>query len=106
MNKALDIHNYQRTLDRIIERISKGEKVSEHNKKISLKFSEHNKKIALNFRDDLLSENLSISKTARYLQDVIWLNKRLNGMNFDEVTKEDVKRIVGEINQEYSSEWT
>jgi integrase/recombinase XerD len=95
MNKVIDIHNYQRTLERLIERISD-----------SSNFSSKNKETALNFRDELLSQNISISKTGRYLQDVIWLNKRLSGKDFEEVTKEDIKRIVGEANQEYTSEWT
>ena len=83
MEKRLDIHNYQRVLDRIIERIEK-----------ELPFSKENRKIALEFKDDLLADNISLSKTGRYLQDIIWLNKQLEGKNFEDVTKEDIKNLI------------
>lgn len=90
----MDIHNYQRTLVRTIERIEK-----------ELPFSEENKKIALKFKDELLATNISISKTNRYLQDVIWLNGKL-GKDFNEAQVEDIKRVVSEMNQSELAEST
>jgi integrase/recombinase XerD len=99
MNKTQDIHNYQRTLERLIERISEDGEKGEG-------FSEHNKKIALEFKDDLLSHNISISKTGRYLQDVIWLHRKTNGKPFDEADKKDIKTLVSELNQGNMTEWS
>lgn len=76
MEKQKDIHNYQKRLDRTIERVSQ-----------SGELTDHNSKIALGSKNELLSQNISISKTARYLQDVIWLHRQLEGKNFDDVVR-------------------
>ncbi|MEJ2267658.1 MAG: hypothetical protein P8X70_01120 [Nanoarchaeota archaeon] len=88
MNKTQDIHNYQKRLDRTIERISPGGELSDHNSKI-----------ALGFKNELLSQNISVSKTSRYLQDVIWLNRQFEGKKFDDVKREDVKELLAKMNQ-------
>jgi integrase/recombinase XerD len=95
MEKAKDIHNYQKRLDRTIERISKGGELSEHNSQI-----------ALGFKNDLLAQNISISKTSRYLQDVIWLNRQLKGKKFDDVIRNDVKELLANMNQSELAEST
>jgi len=95
MEKQKDIHNYQKRLDRIIDRVgSSGE------------LSEHNSKIALGFKNELLAQNISVSKTSRYLQDVIWLNRQLKGKNFDDVVREDVKELLARMNQSELAEST
>ena len=95
MNKTQDIHNYTRTLERLVERIKESDK-----------FSEEDKRVVLGFRNELLAQNISISKTGRYLQECIWLNKQLNGKNFEEMDGEDVKQIVANMNQSSLSEHT
>jgi len=95
MNKAQDIHNYQRVLERLVERVQEGKE-----------FSKKNKKIVLGFRDRLLADNISPSKTGRYLQEAIWFNKQLKGKNFKEVTREDMIKIIGDMNFSNLSEHT
>jgi site-specific recombinase XerD len=95
MEKQKDIHNYQKRLDRTIERVSPGGELTDHNSKI-----------ALGFKNELLSQNISISKTSRYLQDVIWLHRQLEGKNFDDVVKEDVKALLAKMNQSDLAEST
>lgn len=95
MEKQKDIHGYQRRLDRTIERVSPGGELTDHNSKITL-----------GFKNELLSQNISISKTARYLQDVIWLHRQLEGKNFDDVVKEDVKALLAKMNQSNLAEST
>jgi integrase/recombinase XerD len=95
MNKKQDIHNYPRILERLVERIKNG-----------TEFSNENKKIILRFRDELLSENISLSKTGRYLQEAIWLNKQLSGKLFEKVTREDIKKLIANMNQSNLSEHT
>lgn len=66
----------------------------------------HNSKIALGFKNELLSQNISVSKTSRYLQDVIWLHRQLNGKNFDDVTRDDIKELLAKMNQSKLAEST
>ena len=40
------------------------------------------------------------------MQECIWLNKQLNGKNFEEMDGEDVKQIVANMNQSSLSEHT
>jgi len=89
-----DIHNYKRTLERIIERI---ENVEE--------FSKENRKTILAFKDDLLANNISLPKVSRYLQDIIWFNKHFK-KKFTDANVADIKRIVAELNQSSYSENT
>lgn len=95
MDKTQDIHNYQKRLDRMIERIQSPEELSEHNSKI-----------AIRFKNELLVQNISVSKVGRYLQDVIWLSRNLDGKNFDEVNRDDVKDLLARMNQSSLSENT
>jgi len=89
-----DIHNYKRALERLIERIENEEN-----------FSKINLKIALNFKNDLLSNNISIAKVVRYMQNVIWFNRTFK-KDFPEATVEDIKKVVSDLNQSDYSEWT
>jgi len=89
-----DIHNYKRTFERIIERI-----------KEDAEFSEENKKIVLGFKDELLADNISLVKTGRYLQDVIWFNRNFD-KNFSDATIEDMKGVISKLNQSEYAETT
>ena len=82
----MDIHKYQKQCDRNIQRIKESEE-----------FSNENKKIILGFKDYLLSENIGVAKINRYLQDIIRFNRML-GKTFSEATKDDIRRVIGEIN--------
>ncbi len=89
-----DIHNYKRTLERIVERVSSEEK-----------FSKEDREITLRFKDDLLASNISLPKVARYLQDVIWFNRNFN-KNFSLATVENIKGVIAKLNQSSYSENT
>jgi site-specific recombinase XerD len=95
MNKTIDIHNHKKIVARIMERINEGRE-----------FSKENKASALGFRDELLSQNIGLAKTGRYLQDAIWFNKQLAGKNFKKVTKNNIKKVIGDMNQSTLSENT
>ena len=82
-------------MERLVERIGEGKE-----------FSNENRKIVLKFRSELLAQNISISKTGRYLQECIWLNKQLSGKSFEDVTREDIKKLVADMNQSNLSEHT
>jgi site-specific recombinase XerC len=83
----MDIHNYKRSFERIVERIKESENISEENKNTML-----------SFKDYLLSENIGTAKIERYLFDLMKYSKMLN-KSFESASKIDIRRIVGEINQ-------
>ena len=63
-----------------------------------------NKDIILKFKDYLLSEGLSVQRINRYISDLFKYNKILN-KPFDEATKEDLRKVVADLNQtEYADE--
>lgn len=90
----MDIHNYKKTFERTKTRISE-----------SSEFSEENKKIALDFSNHLLSENIGIAKINRYLGDITKFNSML-GKPFPEANKDDIRRIIGELNNTSLAEET
>ena len=90
----MDIHNYQRRFDRTIERIKESDEILEENKDIMLRF-----------KDYLLSENIGVAKIERYLFDMIKYSKMLE-KSYEKASKEDLRRIIGEMNQTNLSEET
>jgi len=65
---------------------------------------EKNKILTLKFKDYLLSEGLSVQRINRYISDLFKYNKILN-KPFDEATKEDLRKVVADLNQtEYAEE--
>jgi hypothetical protein len=85
----MDIHNYKRRFERTIERIGESEDISKENKETML-----------NFKDYLLSENVGTAKIERYLYDLMKYSKMLN-KSFEKASKEDIRRVVGEIKRGY-----
>jgi integrase/recombinase XerD len=83
----MDIHNYNKQFQRTLERI-----------KESVDFSKENKKIAVEFKDYLLSENIGLSKINRYMLDLMKYNKML-GKGFSEANKDDLRRVIADLNQ-------
>ncbi|MEI6731400.1 MAG: tyrosine-type recombinase/integrase, partial [archaeon] len=83
----MDIHNYKRQFERQIELIIESDKLSKKNKEVALKF-----------KDYLLSEGIGLAKIGRYLLDVRKFNDLL-GKPFAEANKDDMRRVVAEIEQ-------
>jgi len=83
----MDIHNYKRQFERQLELI-------DDNKDIS----KENKQIIIQFKDYLLSEGIGFAKIGRYLLDLrkyaLILKKP-----FPDATEQDLRRIIGELNQ-------
>jgi len=83
----MDIHNYKRQFERQVEIIQESKEISQDNKEC-----------ALNFKDYLLSEGLGFAKIGRYLLDVRKFS-RLLGKNFIDAGKDDIRRVVADIEQ-------
>lgn len=82
-----DIHNYEGTLKRTLERIKESKDILEENKVIILKFKEH-----------MSCENLQDPTITRSLITCIELDKLLK-KPFSEANKDDIKRVVAHLNE-------
>ena len=83
----MDIHNYKARLERSIRRVQTSYEISEENKEVILKF-----------KDYLLSEGIGAAKIDRYLSDCIKYSRMLR-KPFGNATKEDIRKVVAEIEQ-------
>jgi integrase/recombinase XerD len=83
----MDIHNYKRSFERIVDRIKQSENISKENKNT-----------ILNFKNYLLSENIGTAKIERYLFDLMKYSKMLD-KSFERASKDDIRQVVGAINQ-------
>lgn len=90
----MDIHNYQKRFERIVERVQNSSEISSENKEITLKF-----------KDYLLSEGISTSKIERYLFDLMKFSRMVK-RPFPEVSKEEIRTVIGELNQKGYAEET
>ncbi|MDD5191517.1 MAG: tyrosine-type recombinase/integrase [Candidatus Nanoarchaeia archaeon] len=89
----MDIHNYKRRLERTTERIKESKDISERNREILLKF-----------KDYCLYNNISLGKIDSYLFYTIKFVFMLKKL-IEEATKEDIQRVIAQLNQtDYSEE--
>jgi len=82
-----DLHNYRRQFERQLELVKQEKNISEENKKWIFKFASY-----------MLSDGISYGKVGRYILDLRRLGKMLN-KPFQDADKEDIRRVVGEIEQ-------
>lgn len=82
----MDLHNYQRRLERSIEIIKESH------------IPKKEKEILLKFKDDCLSNNISAGKIDTYL---LYLRTFVPMLKkpIEKATKEDLKRVMGQLNQ-------
>ena len=83
----MDIHNYERQFKKTLERIENSQEISKVNKKVAVEFKNH-----------LLSDGIGLSKINRYLFDIMKFNKML-GKDFSKANKEDIHRVIADLNQ-------
>lgn len=83
----MDLHNYRRQFERQLVLVKEDSKISEVNKKWIFKFSDY-----------MLSEGISHGKVGRYILDLRKFAKMLNKL-FQDADKEDIRRVVGELEQ-------
>jgi len=93
MNKRNDIYSAEHKLNLAIKRIEK-KNITEENKKLILKFKEECFALGLSVKRVLFYMN--------YLPNIAeWLGK-----DFTRITKDDLKKIISEIERRDYSEWT
>src|SRR3989344_8063675 len=81
-----DLHNYKRQYERQLELMREDERISKENKDWILKFVDY-----------LFSEGIGFAKIGRYLLDLRKFSKML-GKSFDKADKNDIRKIVAELN--------
>jgi hypothetical protein len=93
MSRADEVYHYSRSLDRELSKLKTGV------------LGEENSRIILEFYSQLVAEGVSAARRLKYLITLRAIST-LIGKPFSEVTKEDVVRFVGTIEQRSYSEWT
>ncbi|MBX4196053.1 site-specific integrase [Candidatus Pacearchaeota archaeon] len=84
--KIMDLYNKQGMFDTTVRNIQKSPNILSENKKTILRFIDH-----------LRSENISIARITRCLFDLKRYD-RLLSKPFQEANKDDIRRVVGEVN--------
>lgn len=91
----MDIHNKQKRLERLIERIEQSKAISKNNKKLIFDFKRYIE----------IEETLSVSRVERIVSILLeiaeWMDK-----DFDKVTKEDMTKLIEKIHSQNYKEWT
>lgn len=75
-----------------------------HLKKV--KINDENKKIIYSFIDELRAEGITKVRIAKYIYSIVKISDRVKNKSFHELTKNDIKKFIGDINNEDFSEWT
>jgi site-specific recombinase XerD len=65
-----------------------------------------NKKTISRFIDQLSAEGLTLVRQAKYIYTIVLISQRLKNKPFVKVTKDDVVKVIGDINKTDFSEWT
>jgi len=95
VRKSRDIHNYDRRLRSVLDKIRTSESVKEGNK-ISI----------LKFQPQCFAEGLAASRILKYIYSLLQIEKMLD-RSFEKATGEDMVRIVEGIERnEKWSDWT
>ncbi len=89
----MGIHNYEKHLKSRFEHIATSD------------LSERNKKLITDIANDLILDNISQPRVMKYIEILRIIARKL-GKDFDQATKDDLKRVVGEIQQTSYSSWT
>ncbi|MFH1053143.1 MAG: site-specific integrase [Candidatus Woesearchaeota archaeon] len=89
----MDIHRYDKKYEYTLNGLNRA------------KISSRNKELILKFHNDLILENLSKPRLINYLNKMKLICIRL-GKDLDKATIEDLKKVVGSIQQSDYSPWT
>ena len=89
-----DLHNFQGQYERIVQRIKESEEIIPDDKKVMFRY-----------RDYCLSHGIGIAKITTYLSYIIKYASML-GLPIQNANKDDVMRVVAEMNQNGYSEET
>jgi len=93
MRHDVDIHNFLGELEACFNKIKKS------------KISESNKKAIFNFQEQCLAEGLGTARILKYVQTLYQLSLLLR-KNFKSCDKNDIAKVIRELEKKNYSEWT
>jgi len=94
MKKSLEIYDFSSQVSRLIESIKNSKDIIRENRNLILKFA-----------NNCLAEGVSKARIIKYIYTLKTLSK-LFGKSFEMVDREDMVKVVAEIEQSDYSEWT
>lgn len=103
MNKTNNGNGAKDRLIAIAQNHLKNSVIPNEDKKI---ISETNKKTITKFIEQLVAENLTKDRQAKYIYTLINISRRIDNKDFFKVNKDDVVNLISEINRTNFSEWT
>lgn len=83
----MDLHNYKKQFQRQVELLIEDKNILPENKDVALKF-----------KDYLIGQSISFGKIGRYILDIRKFCKLLN-KPFKEANKDDIRRVIAEMEQ-------
>ena len=86
--------NYKQWLENRIEGLKQSKIVPERDKKLILKF-----------HDICLSEGVGMCRIDKYIRILMWIRETL-GKDFKKAGKDDIRKVVAEIEKSNYAEWT
>ncbi len=94
---GLDIHNRQRRLNLVLDRVKNSPAISDDNREQIIKFSDY-----------CFAEGLSVERVEHYLHILYKITEKMMETNitFTEATKEDIIKLIGWVERRDISDWT
>lgn len=105
----MDIHNFDKHLEHLIDSVKKGEKKITKNGKIIddwSKVSDDNRMFVLKFEKQLEGDSISSGRIIKYIYMLKTLSELLGNKRFDKANKDDIINVVGKANKKNWSDWT
>ena len=93
MRNKIEVHNYQKRLEGVLKRIDESS------------IDKEDKSLILDFMNDCFSRSLSKARVVKCL-DTIERIAKLLGKPFKRVAKEDIVRLIREIDEKDYTDWT
>jgi len=105
----MDIHNFEKHLEHLIDSVRKGEKKIRKNGKTEddwNKVSKDNRTFILKFEKQLEGDSISSGRIIKYIYMLKTLSTLLGDKRFDKANKDDIIDVVGKANKKNWSDWT
>ena len=94
MKADLSIYNSSNRIETALKNLKQNKEISERNKGLIIKFYEES-----------AAQGISVSRLIRYVY-ILTKTAKLLKKDFDTVTKDDMVKVIGDIEKENYAEWT
>jgi len=94
LRQKINVHDWDRRYERTLTRLKQNKLIGESNRQLILRFDE-----------ECRANNLGLPRRVKYLYTLPILAERL-GKDFNSASVEDIKRVVGRVNDSKYADWT